>query len=176
VISPHVHVCEQHMPWRWKWLGDVVKLAHVMMEEFIARETWHWVMWPRWRRSRWGLASWLQVWRSSRRLWSEGPYVMVKLEQDLALMDQHNGKKQVRSRSMNQYGHVMIWSGPYHLMIGWCMCCINIKGDGMECARQRYNLGHFILSVKGCVEKCMTRFRIDGHTIKRGKLVCISVI
>ena len=25
-------------------------------------------------------------------------------------------------------------------------------------------------------EKFMTRFRIDGHTIKRGKLVCISVI
>jgi hypothetical protein len=41
----------------------------------------------------------------------------------------------------------------------------------MECARQRYNLGHFISPVKGCVEKCMTGFRIDGHTIKRGKLV-----
>jgi hypothetical protein len=27
-----------------------------------------------------------------------------------------------------------------------------------------------------CVEKLMTGFRIDGHTIKRGKLVCISVI
>ena len=26
------------------------------------------------------------------------------------------------------------------------------------------------------VEKLMTRFRIDGRTIKRGKLVCISVI
>jgi hypothetical protein len=32
-------VCDQHMPWRWKWLRDVVKLAHVMMEELIARET-----------------------------------------------------------------------------------------------------------------------------------------
>jgi hypothetical protein len=46
----------------------------------------------------------------------------------------------------------------------------------MECARQRYNLGHFISLVKGCVEKCITRFRIDGHTIKRGKLVYIWVI
>jgi hypothetical protein len=27
-----------------------------------------------------------------------------------------------------------------------------------------------------CVEKLMTRFMRDGHTIKRGKLVCISVI
>jgi hypothetical protein len=34
--------------------------------------------------------------------------VMVKLEQDLAPMDQRNGEAQVRSRSMNQYGHVMI--------------------------------------------------------------------
>jgi len=34
--------------------------------------------------------------------------VMVKLEQDLAPMDQGNGDEQVRSRSMNQYDHMMI--------------------------------------------------------------------
>jgi len=34
--------------------------------------------------------------------------VTVKLEQGLASVDQGNGKEQVRSRSMNQYGHVMI--------------------------------------------------------------------
>ena len=32
----------------------------------------------------------------------------VKLEQDLAPMNEGNGEKKVRSRSMNQYGHVMI--------------------------------------------------------------------
>jgi hypothetical protein len=32
----------------------------------------------------------------------------MKLEQDLALMDRGNGEEQVRSRSMNQYGHMMI--------------------------------------------------------------------
>jgi hypothetical protein len=74
----------------------------------------------------------LQVWRVSRRLWNERPRVTVKLEQDLASMDQCNGEEQVRSRSMNQYGLVMIWSGSYHLVIGWCMCCINIEGDRME--------------------------------------------
>ena len=37
-------------------------------------------------------------------------------------------------------------------------------------------VGHFVSQVKGCVEKCMTGFRIDGRTIKRGKLVCILVI
>jgi cytochrome c-type biogenesis protein CcmH/NrfF len=35
-------------------------------------------------------------------------HVAVKLEQDLALMDEGNSEKQVRSRSMNQYGHMMI--------------------------------------------------------------------
>jgi hypothetical protein len=56
------------------------------------------------------------------------------------------------------------------------MCCINIEGDGIECARQRYNLGHFHFTSHRCVEKCMTRFRIDVYTIKRGKLVYILVI
>ena len=45
--------------------------------------------------------------KASRRLWSDGPRG-VKLEQDLALMDEGNGEKQVKSRSMNQYDHVMI--------------------------------------------------------------------
>ena len=35
-------------------------------------------------------------------------HVAVKLEQDLAPMEEGNGEKQVKSRSMNQYGHVMI--------------------------------------------------------------------
>jgi hypothetical protein len=56
------------------------------------------------------------------------------------------------------------------------MCCINIGGDEVECARKRYNLGHFYFTGHRCVEKLMTGFRIDGRTIKRGKLVCISVI
>jgi hypothetical protein len=34
--------------------------------------------------------------------------VTVKPEQDLAPMDRRNGEEQVRSRSMNQYGHMMI--------------------------------------------------------------------
>ena len=35
-------------------------------------------------------------------------HVAVKLEQDLAPMDKGKGEKQVRSRSMNQQGHIMI--------------------------------------------------------------------
>ena len=37
----------------------------------------------------------------------------VKLGQDLAPMDRGNGER-ARSRSMDQRGHVMIWSGSYH--------------------------------------------------------------
>ena len=32
----------------------------------------------------------------------------VKLEQDLSSVDEGNGEKQVKSRSMDQYDHVMI--------------------------------------------------------------------
>jgi hypothetical protein len=46
----------------------------------------------------------------------------------------------------------------------------------MKCARQRYNIGYFHFTDHRCVEKLMIRFRIDGRTIKRGKVVCISVI
>ena len=34
--------------------------------------------------------------------------VVVKLEQNLESMDEGNGEKHVKLRSMNQYGHVMI--------------------------------------------------------------------
>jgi hypothetical protein len=34
--------------------------------------------------------------------------VAVKLKQSLAPMDEGNGEKQVKSRSMNQYDHMMI--------------------------------------------------------------------
>jgi hypothetical protein len=61
-------------------------------------------------------------------------------------------------------------------VIGWCMYCINIGGDGMECARQMYICRAFHFTGHRCVEKFMTRFMIDGRTIKRGKLICISVI
>ena len=45
----------------------------------------------------------------------------------------------------------------------------NAQGKGIT-NRAFYFTGH------RCVEKFMTGFRIDGRTIKRGKLVCISII
>jgi len=46
----------------------------------------------------------------------------------------------------------------------------------MESTKQRYNLGHFHFTGHRYVKKFMTEFRIDDCTVKRGKLVCISVI
>jgi hypothetical protein len=42
--------------------------------------------------------------------WLNRPVASVKdkLSDDLAPMDRSNGKEQVKSRSMNQYGHMMI--------------------------------------------------------------------
>ena len=56
------------------------------------------------------------------------------------------------------------------------MCCTtleemewNAQGKGIT-YRAFYFTGHRY------VEKFMTRFRIDGYTIKMDKLICISVI
>jgi hypothetical protein len=48
--------------------------------------------------------------------WLDGPIASVKgkLSDDLASIDRSNGGEQVKSRSMNQCDHVMIWSGSYH--------------------------------------------------------------
>ena len=42
--------------------------------------------------------------------WLDGPVASVKgkLSDDLAPMDRGNGEEQVKSSSMNQYGHMMI--------------------------------------------------------------------
>ena len=44
------------------------------------------------------------------KTWLVGPVTSVKgkLSDDLMPMDQGNSEEQVKSRSMNQYGHVMI--------------------------------------------------------------------
>jgi hypothetical protein len=58
------------------------------------------------------------------KAWLDGPVASVKgkLSDDLAPMDRSNGEEQVKSRSMNQYGHMMIWSGSYHLwLFGACI-------------------------------------------------------
>ena len=65
-----------------------------------------------------------------------------------------------------------------HIICDMVGACVATTLEKMEWNAQGKGIfiGHFFSPVKGCVEKCMTRFRIDGRTIKRGKLICISVI
>jgi hypothetical protein len=111
------------------------------------------------------------------KAWLNGPVASVKgkLGDDLALMDRSNGEEQVKSRSMNQYSHVMIWSD--HIicdMVGACVASTLIEMEWN--AQDRYICSVFHFTGHRSVEKFITTFRIDDHTIKRGKLVCISVI
>ena len=54
------------------------------------------------------------------------------------------------------------------------MCCIDIGGDGMECARKGITYRAFYFTGHRCVEKFMTVFRIDSCTIKRGN-TCLHI-
>jgi hypothetical protein len=144
------------------------------MKELIVYETWHGVMWLGGEDQDW---AWLNGLVASMKGKLKALTWQWSLSKDLAPMDWSNGEEEVSSRSMNQQGCVMIWSGSYHLLIkvGACVASTleemkrNAQGKGIF-------VGHFISPVQGCVEKCMTYFRIDGRTIKRGKFVCISVI
>jgi hypothetical protein len=69
----------------------------------------------------------------------------------------------------------MKWIISFVMIIGACVASTleemkwNAQGKGIF-------VRYFISPIKDCVEKYMTGFRIDGHTINKGKLVCISVI
>jgi hypothetical protein len=144
------------MPWRWKWLGYVAKLTHVM-EELNICDTWHGVMWLGGEDQD---ESWLDelVARVKGKLEASFEainYVAWKLEQWLGAMDQGNGEEQVRSRLMNQWGHVMIWSGSYYLLIKVGACVVSTLLEEMEWNAQgkciTYRAFHFI--GHRCVEK-----------------------
>ena len=65
-----------------------------------------------------------------------------------------------------------------HIIVDRVGACVTSTLEEMEWNAQgkciTYRAFHFIGHM--CVEKFMIRFWIDGRTIKRGKLVCISVI
>ena len=56
---------------------------------------------------------WLQ-WRRTSQGFEARDREAVKLGQDLAPMDRGNSEERARSRSMDQRGHMMIWSVSYH--------------------------------------------------------------
>ena len=65
-----------------------------------------------------------------------------------------------------------------HIVIDRVGACVASTLEEMEWNAQGQGITYwaFHFTDHRCVEKLMTEFRIDGHTIKRGKLVCISVI
>ena len=59
--------------------------------------------------------------------------------------------------------------------VGACVASIS-EEDEIEYVRQRYICRVFHFTGHRCIEKFTTGFMLDGRTLKRGKLVCISVI
>jgi hypothetical protein len=65
-----------------------------------------------------------------------------------------------------------------HIIWGLVGACVASTSEELEWNAQGkgITIGHFHFIGHRCVEKLMIGFRIDGRTIKRDKLICISVI
>jgi hypothetical protein len=65
-----------------------------------------------------------------------------------------------------------------HIIVDRVGACVASILEEMEWNAQDKGIPYraFYFTGHRCVEKFMVRFRIDGRIIKRGKLVCISVI
>jgi hypothetical protein len=65
-----------------------------------------------------------------------------------------------------------------HIIVDHVGAFVSSTWEEMECNAQGKGITYRAFHFTGhrCVEKFMTRFRIDGRTIKIDKLVCISVI
>ena len=121
-----------------------------------------------------GLMDRLQAW-SRWRLWSDGPrggeaWARLGIDGWRQRWKASEVKIDEPTRSHDDMKWIISFVDQ-----GWCIVAStsemewNAQGKGIT-YRAFYFTGH------RCVEKLMIRFRIDGHTIKRGKLVCISVI
>ena len=65
-----------------------------------------------------------------------------------------------------------------HIIVDRVGACVALTLEEMEWNVQGKGITYKAFHFAGhrCVEKFTTGFRIDGRTIKRDKLVCISVI
>ena len=66
----------------------------------------------------------------------------------------------------------------HHIIVDHVGACVASTLEEMEWNAQGKGITYkaFYFTGHRCVEKFMTRFRIDGRTIKMGKLICILVI
>ena len=126
-------------------------------------------------KTRLGLMDQLQAWKTSWRLWSDGPRggeVWAKLGTDGWRQCWKASEIKI-NKSTRSCDH-MKW------IISFVICLVHVLHQHRRrwngCTRQMYIYRAFHFTGHRCVEKFMTGFRIDGCTIKRGKLICISVI
>ena len=117
----HRYICDEgaYCIWDMTW-------SHVTKEEKI--------------KTRLGLMDRLQEWRASWRLWSDGPRggeAWARLGADGSR--QRWRASEVKIDEPIRSHDDMKWITSF-VDRGWCLCSVNIVGDGMECARQRYNL------------------------------------
>ena len=127
-------------------------------------------------KTRLGLMDRLQVWRASRRLWSDRP----RGGEAWAKTWRRWTKATVKSKwGQDRWTNkIMWWYEVDHIICDMVGACVASPLEEMEWNVQGKGITYRVFHFTGhrCVEKFMIRFRIDGHTIKRGKLVCILVI
>ena len=114
-------------------------------------------------KTRLGLMDQLQVWRASWVMtWRRWTEVTVK-------------SKWSQNRWTNT---VMWWYEVDHIICDMVGACVVSTPEEMEWNAQDKGITYRIFHFTGhrWVEKLMTGFRTNGRTIKRGKLVCISII
>ena len=156
-------MCEQHMPWRWKWLGDVVKLTHVMKELIAWDMTLSNVIKVEKIKTRLGSTDWLQVWRASGVMtWRQWTKATVKSKW-----------------SQDWWNNTVTWWYEVDHIIWWLIgACVASTMKEMEWNAQgkgiTYRAFHF--ASHRCVEKFMTGFKIDSRIIKRDNLLVVTVI
>jgi hypothetical protein len=123
-----------------------------------------------------GLMDRLQEWRASHRLWSD----KLRGGEDWARLGADGPKQRWKASEVKINEPIwscddIKWIISLLIEVGVCVASTseemkwNAQGKGIT-----YRIFYF--TDHRCVEKFMTRFRIDSRIIKRGKLVCISII
>ena len=176
VISPQIHVCEQHMH-----RGEMALIcckAHLCDDEG-AHCTWdmilsHVIKVEKIKIKIWlGLMDRLQAWRASWRLWSDKPRggeAWARLGADGWW--QRWKASEVKIDEPTRSRDDMKWTISFVIKVG---ACVASTSEEMEWNGQGKGITYRAFHFTGhrCVEKFMIGIRIDNRTIKSGKLVCI---
>ena len=160
-----------------------VKMAWICCKAHTCDEGAHciwdmtWSHVTRWRRSRLGLAWWTCCKHEGQvRGFEAINHVTGKLEQRLGTDGPRQwwNPSEVKIDEPIRSCDDMKWIISFVMFVGACVAS-TLEEMKWNAQSKSIFVWHFISPVKGCVEKCNTGLRIYGHTIKRGKLVSISI-